>query len=308
MDPVLRAALTSWDPRAEVIIVLALAGIIYFRGYLHLRKRTATNRQHSRWQASARWRPISYLGGLLILAIALMSPIDVLATQLFTMHMIQHVLLVMIAPPLLLIANPLPFSLWGLPDRLRPEASRLLSRKAIFRSRLKQITGAGIVWMVFVIIYWGWHDPRAYTLALQNGFVHDLEHISFFVVSLLFWWHAIGAGPRIHRSFAPGVRIAYLLSAIPVNMIAGVAIAFATSPIYPFYEALPRLWGLSVMEDQRFAGVIMWVPGSMMYIIAALILAARWLGKEEKKPALPEKAWAGDNAMAAPGWNQNNTS
>lgn len=304
MDPVLRAALTSWDPRAEVIFVLALAGIIYLRGYLRLRNRTASNRQFSRLQARAWWRPASYLSGLVIIAVALMSPIDVLATQLFTMHMVQHVLLVMIAPPLMLIANPLPYSLWGLPDQLRPGAGRLLRQGSQFRVRLKQATGAGLVWMLFVVIYWGWHDARMYTLALQNGLLHDVEHLSFFTVSLLFWWHAIGAGPRIHKVFSPAVRIAFLLSAIPINMIAGVAIAFANSPIYPFYAAMPRLWGLSVMDDQQLAGVIMWVPGSMMYLIAALFLAARWLSQEEKKPALPESAWASEKALAAPGWHK----
>ena len=84
-------------------------------------------------------------------------------------------------------------------------------------------------------------------------------------------------------------------------MLAGLAFVFAASPIYPYYEALPRLWGLTVMEDQMIAGLIMWVPGSMMFIIAALVLAARWLQVEEKKPALPESAWATDEALAAPG-------
>ena len=84
-------------------------------------------------------------------------------------------------------------------------------------------------------------------------------------------------------------------------MIAGLAITFATEPIYSFYEAMPRLWGISVMDDQRIAGVIMWVVGSMMYMIAALIIAARWLQSEEVKPALPESAWASDDALAAPG-------
>jgi cytochrome c oxidase assembly factor CtaG len=107
---------------------------------------------------------------------------------------------------------------------------------------------------------------------------------------------------------ASGLVEAYLhvngyltLSEWQPNMIAGVVIAFSESPIYSHYEAMPRIWGMSVMADQRLAGVIMWVPGSMMYMIFALILAARWLKKEEEKPPLPESKWATDEAMIAPG-------
>lgn len=304
MDPVLRATLLSWDLRIEVILVLLSAAALFTVGWRRLRKRSTVRSDIGRLQAGALWRPVVYVSGLIILGIALMSPIDVLASQLFTMHMVQHVLLVMLVPPLLLVANPLPFSLWALPARLRLRAGALLSRQSSFRKYLTKATGAGIVWMVFVIVYWGWHDPRAYDLALRNAFVHDIEHITFFVVSVLFWWHALGAGPRIHRPMSQVMRFAYLLSAIPISMVAGVAISFANEPIYEFYEAMPRLWGLSVMDDQRIAGVIMWVVGSMMFMAAALIIAARWLQREEGKPALPEDAWASDKALFAPGLEQ----
>ncbi len=301
MNSTLRATLLSWDLRLEVILVLALAGTIYTIGWWRLRERSRTNLIRNRWRAGAPWRPVAYLGGVLLLAIALMSPIDVLGGQLLTMHMVQHILLVMIIPPLLLLANPLPFLLWGMPKNVRMGTHRILSHKSRFRYYLRQATGPGLVWLVFVIIYWGWHDPNAYNLALQSPFVHDLEHLSFFLVSMLFWWHVIGAGPRIHRPISPIGRFAYVLTAIPPNMLAGLAIVFASGPIYTYYEAMPRIWGLSVMEDQKIGGVIMWVPGSMMYILAALILISRWLQEEERKPALPQSAWASDEALAAPG-------
>lgn len=301
MDPVLSAALRSWDLRLDLIIVLATAGTIYSLGWWRLRQRTRRARGRNHWQAGAAWRPIAYLSGLLVLAIALMSPIDVLASQLFLMHMIQHVLLVMIVPPLLLVANPLPYMLWGLPARLRRPIVGLLSAESRFRHYLRLTTGPGIVWLFFVIVYWGWHDPNAYNWALQSSFAHDLEHLTFFLASMLFWWHVVGAGPRIHRPMSPFGRFAYALSAIPVNMFAGIAFAFANEPIYTHYEAMPRLWGISILTDQRIAGVIMWVPGSMMYIVAALILVARWLQTEEHKPPLPQANWATDEALLAPG-------
>jgi putative membrane protein len=301
MNPELRATLLSWDLRLEVIIVLALAGFLYSLGWWRLRKRSRVHQNRNRWRAGAAWRPVLYISAILLLAIALMSPIDVLGGQLLTMHMVQHLLLVMIVPPLLLLANPLPFLLWGSPYEVRTGVSRLLSPNAKFRYYLRRTTGPGLVWLMFVIVYWGWHDPNAYNLALQSDFVHDLEHLTFFLVSMLFWWHVIGAGPRIHRPLSPAGRFVYVLTAIPPNMLAGLAIVFATGPIYSYYEAMPRIWGLSVMEDQQIGGVIMWVPGSMMYIIAALILASRWLQEEERKPALPHSEWATDEAMAAPG-------
>jgi putative membrane protein len=302
MNPILRATLTSWDLRVEVILILATAGILYTLGWWRLRKRTRLRNSRTRWQLGARRRLAFYLGGLILLAIALMSPIDVLGAQLFTMHMVQHVLLVMVIPPLILLANPLPFVLWGMPGQARLKAGRWLGRKARLRQVLLRITGPGWVWLIFVIIYWGWHDPAVYVLALENGFIHDLEHITFFLISMLYWWHIINAGPRIHRQLPPLARIGYLLAAIPPTMLAGIAIAFATQPIYSYYEALPRIWGLSALDDQRIAGVIMWVPGSMMYMMAILILANRWLQTEARKPSLPEKTWATDEALTAPGW------
>ena len=301
MDPILGAALRSWDWRIEIIVILAAAGIIFSVGWLRLRNRTRGSNAGNRWRAGATWRPFVYVLGLLILALALMSPIDVLGTQLFTIHMVQHVLLVMIIPPLLLLANPIVFILWGLPTSSRKAVGGWLGPNARPRKIIKAITGVGIVWLAYVIVIWGWHDPLAYSLALRSNIAHDLEHISFFVVAMIFWWHIIGAGPKIHSSLSYGGRFAYAISAIPPIMIAGIVIAFAKEPIYSHYELVPRLWNISVMEDQRIAGVIMWVPGSMMYIVAALIVVGRWLQKEESKPSLPESNWAADEALLAPG-------
>jgi putative membrane protein len=101
--------------------------------------------------------------------------------------------------------------------------------------------------------------------------VHDLEHLTFFATAMLFWWHVTAAGPRIHKRFPLWARIGYLAAAIPPNMLTGVAIAFANEPIYTYYTTVPRLFGLTVMQDQMIGGVIMWVPGSMMYIMAILV-------------------------------------
>lgn len=306
MDPILKAALSSWDWRPDVIFTLVLAGTLFVTGWRRLRRRTmAAPRTGSGWQAAARWRPVSYVAGLIFIGLALMSPLDVLSSQLFSMHMIQHLLLIMIAPPLMLITNPMPFMLWGLPRKWRLTIgrglSRLLNGKSVFRHYLRQATTPGIVWMIWLVSIIGWHDPNAYNAALSSDLVHDLEHVSFFLGGMLFWWHVTGAGPRIHKQFGLMGRIAFALSAVPPNMLTGAAIAFAPDLIYTYYNNVPRLMGLSVMEDQQLGGVIMWVPGSMMYIIAALVLISRLLQGESRKPPLPQAAWASDEALMAPG-------
>lgn len=303
MDPVLSALLRSWELRPSVIIVLVLAGTIYTLGWRRLRG-SRKGLQRSQHYFATNRRLAAYLGGLAILGLALLSPIDVLAVQLFAMHMVQHLLLIMAAAPLLLLANPFPFMMWGLPENLRRRVAGLFRRRAAFRRGLRAVTSAGLAWMIFVAVFVGWHDPRAYNLALQYDWVHDLEHLTFFGSAVLFWWHVTQAGPRLHRRFSAGARIGYLLAAVPVNIAAGAFIAFSGEPIYTYYTTVPRLWGLTVMQDQMLGGVIMWVPGSMMYIVGALILIGRLLQLEENKPALPESEWATDEAMIAPGWKK----
>lgn len=305
MSPELRAALSSWDWRIEVIFVLALAGTLYSRGWWRLWRRTQARKRTGRRLAEP-WRYAAYMAGIFFCALALLSPIAPLGQQLFFMHMIQHLLLIMIAPPLLFLANPMPFMLWGLPDGLRLRIgrflSRLLHRQSGFRRGLRSATSPGIIWMVWVVAVIGWHDPNAYNAALQYEWVHNLEHLTFFSASMIFWWHATGAGPHIHKERNLLGRIAFLIAAVPPNMLVGVVLAFVPDVAYTYYLAVPRLFAIDVLTDQKIGGVIMWIPGSMMYIIAALILISRMLGNESAKPRVArEQNWANEDVLAAPG-------
>jgi putative membrane protein len=307
MDPILRAILLSWTWRLEVIVPLLLLGLLYTRGWWRLRQRTAVSRQRLErgHQLTAGWRLASYWGGLAFIALALLSPIDVLSGQLFFMHMIQHLLLIMFAPPLLLIVNPMPVLLWGLPDRLRLVVggglSRLLHRESRFRSGLRAVTVPGAVWLIWITSLVAWHDPTLYDAALRYQWLHDVEHLTFFGGGMLYWWLVTGAGPRVHKQMSLTGRIAFSLSAVPPNMLLGIVLSFANEPYYSHYLAVPRLWGLDVLSDQQLGGVIMWVPGSMMYLIATLVLVARLLQGEDRKPVLSVAEWGSDAKMAAPG-------
>jgi putative membrane protein len=291
MDPITKAILQSWNWRLDVIFVLAIAGTLYSRGWWLLRQRTFNTQRgfhsirqtnaRSTWRLAVKWRLVAYWCGLLFIALALLSPIDSLGQQLFLMHMVQHLLLIMFAPPLLLIANPMPFILWGLPERLRAAVGRflnfLLHKDAAFRNLLHSVTYPGFLWLLWVVALIGWHDPTLYNAALEYEWVHDVEHWSFFLVSLLLWWNVTGAGPRIHKQISLIARIVLVLAAIPPNMGLGAVLAFVSQPVYTYYLSVPRLWGIDVLMDQQIGGLIMWIPGSMMYLIAALILISKVL-------------------------------
>ncbi len=269
MNPLLQALFGAWEWRPVVVLVMLLLMSIYVRGWWRLR--------HKRGAATKLAivpRLVAYLAGMVILAAALMSPIDRLGPQLFLMHMVQHLLTIMIAAPLLCLADPFPIGLWGLPRLVRRPVARLFMRDSVVRQALRTVTQPAIVWLAFIFIYLGWHDAGAYNAALRLDWVHDIQHITFFVAALGFWWHVIGNGPRLHAKLPGWARLAFVLLVIPPNAITGAVISFAQRPIYTYYESVPRIWGISVMDDQMWGGIIMYIPGSMMFIIGGIVVLA----------------------------------
>lgn len=303
MDPIARAALSSWDWRPEVIIILLALGALFLTGWSRLRRISGPAK--SVRSLGAKWRPISYIAGLLVIGFALMSPLDVLVQQLFFMHMIQHLLLISVAPVLLLLPNPMPFLLWGLPARGRVVAgnalNRVLNKESLIGRGLRKATGPAAVWFLMIVFIIGWHDPAMYNAALRSDLVHDLEHLTMFLAGMLFWWTVTGVGPRLHKNMSRPAKIAFCIAAVPPNMALGAALAFSQQPIYSYYNDMPRLWGLSVLDDQRLSGIIMWIPGSMMYFMIALAFIFLILSGEGRKTAPEDKPWLNDEALAAPG-------
>ncbi|MCL4805689.1 MAG: cytochrome c oxidase assembly protein [Anaerolineae bacterium] len=303
MDPIARAALSSWDWRPEVIFSVLFLGTLFVLGWRRLRSISSSAKG---WRSlGAGWRPVSYIAGLFVISFALMSPLDVLVQQLFFMHMIQHLLLIMVAPILLLLPNPMPFLLWGLPPRWRLSVggaiNSLLNKRSVVGGVLRKMTGPATVWFIMILFIVGWHDPNMYNAALRREFVHDLEHITMFAAGMLFWWTVTGAGPRLHKNLSRPAKVIFVLAAIPPNMALGATLAFAKQPIYTFYSDMPRLWGMSVLDDQRLSGIIMWIPGSMMYFMTALALMFMILSGEGRKPLQEDVPWLSDEALAAPG-------
>jgi cytochrome c oxidase assembly factor CtaG len=269
----LPAWLTTWDLRLDVSAYLAVAGLLFTSGWIRLRRR-------GQQRLATGWRLSCYWSGLILLGLALMSALDVFGGQLFFVHMLQHLVMVMIVPPLLWLANPFPFVIWGLPEGKRV-GEWLFASRSRFRRALRAATRPAIVWFTFVALLWGWHDPTLYSAAQGPSWLHDLEHLTLFSAAMLSWWQIIGAGPRLHKRLSPLARVGYLVETAGANMIPGVIIALADVPLYPYYVNAPRLSGLSVMQDQVLSGIIMWIPGTMMYLLAALIILLRMLNRFE---------------------------
>ena len=273
-DPNLKTLLLEWHLRPDVLLVLVATAGAYAVGWWRLRR--AGHRLIARG-----WRLLSYLSGLVFVAVALMSPIGYLAHQLFTAHMIQHILLIMVAAPLLLLGNPLPASLWGLPKGLRHSVGRLLVRGAFMRNAIWALTLMPVAWIAYVGNLWLWHLPVAYQAALRHHAVHDLEHLLFFGTAILFWWPIIEPAPRLHGLVHSAFGILYLIAATGQNTLLGALLALPERLIYPYYAEPPRLFGLTPLEDQALAGGIMWSMGHM-YLIPLLLLVARILNRQEE--------------------------
>lgn len=279
------ALLASWHWRPEVLLVLATLGSVYACGWRRLRNA-------GRRRGAPAWRLVLYLAGLATVGLALLSPIDRLASILFTAHMVQHLLLMMVAAPLLLLGNPLPACLWGLPRGARRAAGRLLTRNAVPRKLLWALTLMPVAWVLYVGTVWIWHLRSAYEAALADHFLHDLEHVTFFGTALLFWWPIIEPAPRLHRRIHPAFGILYLLAATGQNTLLGALLALPERVLYPYYTAPSRPFDLTPLEDQALGGGIMWSMGHM-YLIPILLVVARTLAAEERVTRQREAAQRG---------------
>jgi cytochrome c oxidase assembly factor CtaG len=264
----------SWEWRSDVSLVLLTAGIVYIFGWLRLRQTGSVR------LASFR-RLFAYLGGLLTIAIALMSGIDELQPFLFWVHMVQHELLMVVAAPLILVAWPMPFTIWGLPPSLRQYTGRLLAHDRILRSGLDLLLRPVIAFAISTLTLWIWHLPAAYDAALANNWVHNLEHVSFFGAFILYWWVLIGAPPQPSRLPTNASRGLYLLSGATQIALLGGLITLSDQVLYTHYLTVQQLTGLSALQDQQLAGAIMWFPGPLIFGIAAALLMRDEEGREE---------------------------
>jgi putative membrane protein len=205
--------------------------------------------------------------GWLALFAALVSPVDTLATSLLTMHMVQHLLLTLVAPPLMLMGTPR----WLLRPLLRLPGALPIGR---------MLTRVVPAFFIYNIVFGLWHVPRYYELALANEQVHILEHLTFFVTAALTWWPICSPLDELPAR-PPGVQVLYLfLQSLPPTIL-GAILTFASEPLYPSYVRAPHLWGLDPLTDQQLAGLLMWIPGSLVFFGVLTVVFIRWLNRDE---------------------------
>lgn len=218
------------------------------------------------------WNLIAFLAGLATIGMALCSPLEPAASVLLVAHMVQHLALMMVAPPLIWLGSPyLPF-LWGLPAIVRRHWVAPFLRVPIVRAAGAALTAPVVAGPLFVIGTWFWHWPAAYELALSQPAWHKLEHAVFLATALLFWYpvvHPYPSRPRGSRWFI----VPYLLLADVQNTVLAAIFCFSGRVLYPRYDQVPRLAQLSTLADQELAGLVMWIPGSAGYLVPAAVIA-----------------------------------
>ena len=233
-----------------------------------------------------------FLGGLLAIAFALQSGIEQYDTSLFSIHMVQHVLLILVAAPLIALSAPITLML----RVSRPEIRRRWILPVLHSRLLRWVSHPVVAWLLFAAVMWGTHFSPLFDAALENPWLHDLEHVLFLVVALLFWWPAVGRDPAPWRMPHPG-RVMYVFLQMPQNTFLAVVILFATAPLYHHYATINRPWGPSALVDQQIAGAVMWLAGDVIFITAIVAIVAGWMRFEEKDTARLDRKAAAELAQ-----------
>jgi putative copper resistance protein D len=258
----------AWPP--VVTVAVALAGLLWARAIRQVAREHPGNPYPRR-------RTISFAAALALLLLALQSGIERYDTTLFSMHMVQHLILLFPVPILLLQAGPVTLLLRVASPRWR---ARIL---AVLQSRAVGVISHPLVgWTLLVAVMWGTHLSVMFETALEDAFIHNLEHALYLSTALLFWAPIFSVDPIRHR-LRGGSALAYLITQMPQNSFLGVAIMFSSTPLYPHYVTLQRAWGPTPLEDQQLAGAIMWLVGDALFLAAIFVVLAA-LAKSEDRP------------------------
>lgn len=229
-------------------------------------------------------RTVAFLAGMAAIAFALVSGIERYDTTLFSIHMVQHVLLMLVAAPLLALAAPITLVL-----RLSSSETRHRWVLPVLHSRVVRFMAHPITaWVMFAAMMWAVHFSPLFDASLEDPLVHDIEHVLFLTGALLFWWPAVALDPAPWRMGHPA-RIGYLFTQMTQNTFLAVVILNATSTLYPHYASVVRPWGMSALEDQRLAAGIMWIVGDAIFLTAILAVVAGWMRAEARDEARADR-------------------
>jgi putative membrane protein len=271
MSPEFRAIFEEWSPPVFLTTALALSAILYTRGWFAIRK--------TRRPLFPVWRLAAFLLGLAVIWIAIASPLDGFADALLSAHMVEHLLLMSFAPPLLLLGYPAVPLLRGLPRVITVYLLWPALRLRWLRSFGHFLVIPLVAWFAMNLTFLGWHVPAAYDFALEHERWHEFEHFLFLSTSILFWWPLIRPWPTSARY--PGwYMLPYLIMADIVNTALSAFLAFCDRPVYAYYLQQPNPFHISPQSDQVVGAVVMWVLGSVVFLIPAIFVTLKLLRQE----------------------------
>jgi putative membrane protein len=257
----------SWNLAPWLVSLLLISACLYALGLGKLWRRAGAGHGVLRWQAAA--FAIGWLG----LVAALVSPLDSLGTRLFSAHMVQHEVLMLVAAPLLVLGRPLAAWTWAFPPGVRRSLGHA-TRWPWLALAWSALTAPVSAWSLHALALWAWHVPVLFEAALHSESLHIFQHASFLGTALLFWWAVLG-GDSPRRGFA----MAYLFTTMMHTGALGALLTFAPTPWYPSYTATSAAFGLDAVEDQQLGGLVRWVPGGLAYLFAGLVMMARLLAR-----------------------------
>jgi cytochrome c oxidase assembly factor CtaG len=269
-EPRLPDVLLAWsfDPTIQVPLMVAALGWLW-----------AVRRVNARHAANPVpfSRTIAFLAGLLLIEVALQSPIERYDGTLFSAHMVQHVMLTLLAPPLIALSAPVTLLL----RVSRPDVRRRFILPVLHSRVFRVVSHPVVAWILFAGVMWGTHFSPVFERSLEDDFVHKLEHVAYLTAGMLFWWPAVGLDPSPWRIPHP-LRVLYVFLQMPQNTFLALAIFSASEPLYPHYVAIQRAWGPTPLADQQVAGGLMWVIGDLTFLAAILGVALAWMRADER--------------------------
>ena len=272
MTPDTQVVLRSWSPPITVNLTLFLTVLVYVRGWVRIRR--------SFPRLISLGRLAAFLGGVFSLWIAIGSPLEAFDDVSLAVHMVQHLLLMVAAPPLLLLGEPLLPLLRGLPGWIVRGAVGPILRRPPIQSLARFLGQPAFCWLAATAALIGWHIPPAFELALRSDAWHEFEHGCFFTTSVLFWWPVILPFPSAARWPRWSMPLYLFLGTLPGGAL-GAFLVFLDRVLYPSYASAPLLLGMSPLEDQVVAGALMWISGTIAFLIPAILITVQLLSPRE---------------------------
>ena len=264
----------SWNMDPVIILVLVVAGWLFGSGLLRGRRRAGRTR-----------RGLFFAAALLALGIALVSPLDSLSGALASAHMVQHLLLTLVAAPLLVLSAAARTVLRGTPLAVRRSTGRWRRRLRLTRRNTGILYHPAVGWLLYVGTLWFWHAAVTYDAALEHEPVHIVSHATYLLTGVLFWRVVVES--RHTSGSSPGLGILLAFAAAMQSVFLSALLIFAATPWYTGYAETTRHWGLDPLADQQLAGAIMWLPGGLVYLATALTLLVSWVGRSSGGETVP---------------------